>query len=97
MNGLHERWAATLDDLEHQLERQRAVLDGHDEPEEPGGWQPPAGLGPVPAHLRERARRLVIALDDVATRAEDRREEVADELCQLTRRRGAVTAYADAR
>ena len=97
MSGLHERWAAALDDLEHQLDRHRAVLDGHDEPEEPGGWQPPPELGPVPVHLRSRARELVTALDEVTDRADDRREEVADELRELSRRRGAVTAYADAR
>ena len=52
-------WAAALDEMELDLDR-AALLLRSGEPAVAAGprWQPPAGIGPLPAGLLERARAL---------------------------------------
>jgi hypothetical protein len=83
-------WAAALDDFEGRLDAQRAALDagtaGDLSP-----FEPPIGLGPLPAALADRAR-------DLLAQARDLEQELADNVVALgqdlavVRKVGASTA-----
>ncbi len=93
MSGLHERWVAALDEIEHHLDVTRAVIDGHEDVEVPA-WQPPGDIGPLPEELWPRARALAQELDAATQAAAQTRERIDGELGEVNRRRGAGTAYA---
>ena len=96
MSGLHERWVAALDEIEHHLDATRAVIAGHEDVEVPA-WQPPDDLGPLPEHLQPRARALAAAMETTTQDAAATRERIDHELREINRRRGAGTAYASVR
>lgn len=59
-------WQSALDRMEADL---AAVLNQSAagqarEDAGPSSWEPPSDLGPIPAELRERARRLALAQQD---------------------------------
>lgn len=59
--GFHEAWVEALDVLELDVAYAEALLEGeHAAQERPpsGQWQPPVGLGPMPADLRTRAQQI---------------------------------------
>ena len=65
-------WEETLADLEATVDRavEVAKVDGLDDVEQlldlDASWVPPADLGPLPAHLRERATLLLSRQLEVA-------------------------------
>lgn len=59
-------WSAVLDELERHA----------DAPALAAGWEPPAGLGPVPAELAPRAHDLVAAQQRAIRRLTDQRRRV---------------------
>ncbi len=63
-----EPWEAALEEIERSLE-QPTPLDLTS-----SKWQPPSGLGPLPADLADRARKLLAALDRHI--ADSRREQL---------------------
>lgn len=53
-------WDQALRALEHDLAQAERLLADDDAAEPEGqSWAPPIGLGPIPAHLQERARALL--------------------------------------
>lgn len=66
--GFHEQAAAHEDGALHEGAAR-------------AGWQPPSGLGPIPAELRERARRLALAqqeaIHELQTTATSHRKHAA--------------------
>lgn len=60
-------WLRVLNELELSLDTASRVATadataestGADHPAPASVWQPPAGIGPIPAHLEERARDLL--------------------------------------
>ena len=92
-------WSRVLDELEAAV----ALMDVGGA--EAGGaaarpWRPPAGAGPLPAELRERAERLVRAQEAVRGRLQARRRAAERRLTALRRlpaSRGDVAVYLDVR
>ena len=88
-------WPELLDRLEDDL----AILDTMLEQGDvvpPQTWEPPAGLGPLPVPLRDRAEELAGRIEAAQERARERVGELADGLQQVQRRRRAGEAYANA-
>ncbi|MCU4185024.1 hypothetical protein K6U06_11685 [Acidiferrimicrobium sp. IK] len=86
-------WADALDDMEARLAQAELVLRGG---APPSGLQLPPGLGPIPAELVERARRVHADTDRVAAELLEARARLASAL----RRRPAPEqhpAYIDTR
>ena len=83
-------WAVALDEFEARLDAQRAALDLADAGDL-GAFQPPIGLGPLPAELLARA-------NDLLSQATDLERELADNVTALgqdlavVRRVGSSTA-----
>lgn len=70
-------WEAVLDDLEREVERAERLSA---ESQGPGAWTPPAGLGPLPRHLLDRAQRLLERQQAAAARLP---EELGATMAQL--------------
>lgn len=51
-------WEQALDALEHHIRDAETLLNGDAEELEVGEWLRPQGLGPMPAHLVDRAMAL---------------------------------------
>jgi hypothetical protein len=80
-------WDAVLDALEADLAQFNAVLEqGVTAPATPA-FEPPAGLGPLPAHLAPRATDLGAAYEAAIERAEAGLAAVRAELAALPRPR----------
>lgn len=54
-----QRWEAALAEFELDLAEAAACLNADHTPAARDPWQPPAGLGPLPASLRTRAETLL--------------------------------------
>jgi hypothetical protein len=86
----HAAWLSVLDELERALARAahpagrslapdaRAAGGASHAPDE--RWSPPAGIGPLPADLADRAARLLNAQLDAQTRLQEERGSVARHL-----------------
>lgn len=70
-----ERWTALLDELEREVADPDA---GGDTP-----WRPPAGLGPLPAGLLERAQNLVTAQQHARAALEEEQHATRRHLAAL--------------
>jgi hypothetical protein len=70
-----ERWSALLDELERDL-ADAGVREGTP-------WRPPAGLGPIPEQLIERAQVLAAAQRDEITELEDEQRSIRRHLAAL--------------
>ena len=101
--GFRTRWEQALADLEIEVERAEELLRVAHLPTPPevavrATWQPPAGLGPLPVPLLDRARALHTRQLDVARRlaeqaAVSRRHLAAT--AALRARPDAVAVYVD--
>ena len=89
-------WGELLDDLEGRLAVLHSML-GEAEIAPPAAWEPPAGLGPIPAHLRPRVEELVARLGVAQEDARERLDGLATGLQQTQRRRRAGEAYGGGR
>ncbi|SRR5690606_23533018 len=81
--AFRHRWEAALTELELDVSEIEAMLADDHLPVAPSRWEPPAGLGPLPEPLRERALQLL-----------DRQSEVAQRLSEalvLSRRQARLT------
>lgn len=83
-----KRWGAVLDDLEDRIERWRSAIGGAGA--YPGEFAWPEGLGPCPAHLLDRARRLNAAQQDLHARLTLRRDALSSLLRSDSRQRSAL-------
>jgi hypothetical protein len=77
-------WDAALDDFAERLAAQRADLTAG-RPDRLPDFQPPEGLGPLPAHLQERARQLVAESEALTAALEAALSRVGRELAALER------------
>ncbi|MBF0689193.1 MAG: hypothetical protein IR158_15680 [Cellulomonas sp.] len=70
--GWHDRWERALDELELDVATAERLLAEAHLPDVADvaarRWQPPAGLGPLPAPLQERAQALLERQLDLARR-----------------------------
>jgi hypothetical protein len=69
------RWNALLDELEREL-ADAGARDG-------APWHPPAGLGPIPAGLVQRAQELVSAQQRAIAALEEERDSTRRHLTAL--------------
>jgi hypothetical protein len=76
-------WDAALDAFAERLAAQRAALTAGTV--EVPDFQPPEGLGPLPAHLQERTRRLVAESEALTAALEAAVSRVGRELAALER------------
>ncbi len=85
----HDAWVAALDELERTAAMAahpsfRGTAGEPHEPGEPGEllapWSPPAGIGPLPAALADRATRLLGAQRDAEALLQGERARVARHL-----------------
>jgi hypothetical protein len=77
-------WDDALDALAEELAAQRAALPAG-QPTRPPAIEPPAGLGPLPPRLAERARRLLAENQAVTAAVEAALARVERELNALER------------
>lgn len=63
----HHAWDTLLDDFEAEIDH---IMTEADLPAPP--WSPPAGLGPLPLDLEERARQILRAQHAAVRHAQDR-------------------------
>ena len=70
-------WAAALERMESELHGALAKVD-------PIPWRPPAGLGPIPEELQERAARLLEAQLHTIRYLEDVRQTTARHLAAVS-------------
>jgi hypothetical protein len=77
-----DAWLAVLDDLEQAMAETAADPGSRPLTEDArrGPWSPPAGLGPLPADLADRAARLLRAQLDAESLLQDERARVARHL-----------------
>jgi hypothetical protein len=85
-------WAAALDDFEARLDAQRAALDAGTAGELVP-FEPPIGLGPIPAALGARARDLLAQARDLEQELGDNVVALAQDLA-VVRKVGASTVEA---
>lgn len=94
-------WEQTLARLEADVDRIESAVAAGEAPEV-GGWTPPSDLGPLPAHLRDRA----VGILERQTRVLARTSEVARGLARQRtvtarmssgRAASAASAYVDVR
>jgi hypothetical protein len=88
--GDHAAWVAVLDDLERSLAMAahpagREFAGNTEDPEDASTtplepWSPPAGLGPLPVDLADRAERLLRAQLDAGSLLQEARGRVARHL-----------------
>lgn len=89
-------WEAVLDRLEADLDAAERMLGEHAIAEHDAGgparvggppavvrWVPPEGLGPLPAHLAERASALAAAQEEVTAGLAQARSMTAHHLAAL--------------
>lgn len=73
--GWQRAWSEALDELELHADLAERLLAHHHLPrperDRLAAWHPPAGLGPLPAPLLERARALLARQSELARRAAD--------------------------
>jgi hypothetical protein len=89
-----ESWAAVLEALEAEVEVEVEAPRSAERSGEPGAFIPPAGLGPLPIALLERAERLLGRMAELQEGLEQRRNEVGRELSALNRARTTAEATA---
>jgi len=94
------QWVAALDELELDVFATAALLnDDHRARELPAPrWQPPTGLGPLPADLRPRADAILgrqIAVAEVLTRTLASNRRQAALAARMQNHAGHVPAYID--
>jgi hypothetical protein len=77
-------WDRVLDAFAGRLAAQRAALTAG-RPGEVADFEPPAGVGPLPGRLQERARQLVAEAEAVAAALEAAVARVGRELAALER------------
>jgi len=82
----HDAWVAVLDELERTAAK-AAHPSSRGTSGEPGSsgemlaaWSPPAGIGPLPAALADRATRLLGAQRDAGALLQEERARVARHL-----------------
>jgi hypothetical protein len=77
-------WDAVLDDFAERLAAQRRAISVR-RPADVPDFVPPEGLGPLPARLQERARKLVAESEGVTAALEAALARVENELASLER------------
>lgn len=80
------RWTAALDAFERTLSEQRALVDAG-RPEDVVAFEPPAGLGPLPAALTTRAVSLLQDAQELIGRLQALAAGAHQELALLDRMR----------
>jgi hypothetical protein len=96
-----EVWEETLDSLEHAVqEASRLARHPHTAAQSSGtvAWVPPSPIGQLPAHLADRARELLRAIDTVEADLARAMEANLAELAGLARSVRSVhrpAAYVD--
>ena len=86
-------WSDALDEIVASLDALERAAEQGELPADPPTWEPPAGLGPLPEELKERAASVLSALQSAIHRAATQRKVLGRELDDLERRRQAGTAY----
>lgn len=94
-------WEQALDALEHHIRDAEALLHGDAEEIELGDWVKPHGLGPMPAHLVDRAMTLrarqtaLMALIPVVLAENRKQRQMAARMDTTPSRRRADAVYVD--
>ena len=78
----YDAWVAVLDELERNAAKAAHPSGGWagSEPLPGSRWSPPAGIGPLPAALADRAARLLDAQRDAGAQLQEERTRVARHL-----------------
>jgi len=76
-------WGPVLDELEQQLDAANHAATSTDVAESAVPWQPPARIGPIPAHLQERARDLLLCQRKVMGELNEARRIAGQHLAAL--------------
>lgn len=85
----HDHWGVALDELELTVTVAERLLAGVGEVEELPAWNPPHGLGPIPAAHVRRAQRLLAAQRELISRAAAAKVGVRQKVELLDRLTGA--------
>jgi len=76
-------WGTVLDELEQQLDAANRAATTTDAADVAVPWQPPAHIGPIPAHLQERARDLLLCQQKIMRELDDSRRIAGQHLAAL--------------
>jgi hypothetical protein len=80
----HADWEAVLTAMEADLATTiSSIPPTGDTPSRPAGWSDPTPIGPIPANLIARARRILADQDAAVLRLEEERTIVARHLVAL--------------
>jgi hypothetical protein len=90
-------WEAVLTDLETRVDLAEQALDEGAEFQSSllQPWTPPEGLGPLPAHLRERAITIIAMQAEVEQRINTAMDQLGREIGQVTVSTRKVSAYGE--
>jgi hypothetical protein len=82
--GNHSDWEAVLSDMEADLTTAiSSISPTGDTPARAAGWSAPTRIGPLPAGLIARARRILADQHAAVRRLEEERELVAQHLAAV--------------
>lgn len=76
-------WLALLDELERSLGEAALGTSGVDLNPAGEGWSPPAGIGPLPADLVDRAQDILGGQRELISELEGERKVVGEKLAAL--------------
>lgn len=80
-------WCSVLADLEDQVRRIRRDLaspgSAQQPPPDPAPWEPPVGLGPLPAELEPRANTLMQGIAEVRDLTQRRQRDVGRQIAAV--------------
>lgn len=88
-------WPELLDEMEQRLVASRRTLFEGAEP--PPSFASPAGMGPLPDELRERATRVLIETSRLASSVRAARDQLASARRRSCASRRVFSAYVDTR
>jgi hypothetical protein len=90
-------WEAVLTDLETRVELAEQALDEGSELHSTllQAWTPPQGLGPLPAHLRERAIGVIAMQAEVEQRINVAKDQLGREITNLKNGTRKISAYGE--
>lgn len=76
-----QTWVAVLEDLEADMAGLRSyTADSGRLFDLPTGWEPPVGIGPLPASLKDRAQEVFEQMQEMSGMLTERRDETARQL-----------------
>lgn len=79
--AVEQTWTAVLENLEADMAGLRNyTAEGGGLFELPAGWEPPVGIGPLPASLKDRAQAVFEQMQEISGMLTERRDETARQL-----------------